>query len=107
MPRRCNGASRSDCRGVCCERVARRGGDAKTKDFPNPGVVDVYCNIHPEMAATILVLPNRRHVRVGNDGTFAIESVPPGKWTVFAYARRADKPVSAPVTVEAGKDVRV
>src|SRR5438105_3842832 len=26
-------------------------GDAKTKDFPNPGVVDVYCNIHPEMAA--------------------------------------------------------
>ena len=37
--------------------------DEKTKDFPSPGVVDVYCNIHPEMAATILVLPNRRHIR--------------------------------------------
>ena len=82
-------------------------GDAKTKDFPNPGVVDIYCNIHPEMAATILVLPNRRHARVGSDGTFAIEGVPLGSWTVFAYTRRAQKPVSSPVTVEAGKDARV
>ena len=82
-------------------------GESKTKDFPNPGVVDVYCNIHPEMAATILVLPNRRHVRAANDGTFAIDGVPPGHWTVFAYARRADKPVSAPVDVEVGKDTHV
>jgi plastocyanin len=82
-------------------------GDAKTKDFPIAGVVDVYCNIHPEMAATILVLPNRRHVRAGNDGAYAIEGVPPGHWTVFAYARRAEKPVSAPVTVEVGKEARV
>lgn len=82
-------------------------GDAKTKDFPNPGVVDIYCNIHPEMAATILVLPNRRHARVGSDGTYAIEGVPLGSWTVFAYTRRAQKPVSAKVTVEADKDARV
>jgi hypothetical protein len=28
--------------------------------FPRPGVIDVYCNIHPRMSATIPVLPNRR-----------------------------------------------
>jgi hypothetical protein len=82
-------------------------GDAKTKDFPNPGVVDIYCNIHPEMAATILVLPNRRHARVGADGSYAIEGVPVGTWTVFAYTRRAQKPVSARATVEEGKDAHV
>jgi plastocyanin len=74
-----------------------RRGDAKDKDFPDPGVVDVYCNIHPEMAATILVLPNRRHTRRKPDGSYVIEGVPAGNWTVFAYTRRAAKPAMAPV----------
>ena len=82
-------------------------GDAKDKDFPDPGVVDVYCNIHPEMAATILVLPNRRHTRSKPDGTYVIEGVPAGTWQVFAYTWRATRPAMAPVTVVAGQDVTV
>ena len=78
--------------------------DKKDKDFPALGVVDVYCNIHPEMAATILVLPNRRHTRRKPDGTYVIDGVRPGTWTVFAYTRRAAKPISARVTVVAGQD---
>ena len=74
-------------------------GETKQKEFPSPGVIDVYCNIHPEMAATILVLPNRRHTRTSPDGTFVLEGVPKGTWTVFAYTRRAAKPVSSKVTV--------
>jgi plastocyanin len=82
-------------------------GETKEKDFPELGVVDVYCNIHPEMAATILVLPNRRHTVAGPDGKFVIEGVPPGDWTVFAYTRRAPKPTSARVTVKASSDATV
>ena len=82
-------------------------GETKDKQFPNAGVVDVYCIIHPEMAATILVLPNKRHTRAAADGSFAIDGVPPGRWTVFAYARRATKPVSAAVTVTDGQDAVV
>jgi plastocyanin len=82
-------------------------GESKTKDFKTPGVVDVYCNIHPEMAATILVLPNRLHTHVNADGTFVLDHVPPGTWTVFAYTRRAAKPVSASVTVGNGADATV
>lgn len=81
--------------------------ETKTKEFTSPGVVDVYCNIHPEMAATILVLPNQRHTRVAADGTFALDGVPPGTWTVFAYTRRATKPVSTKVTVTAGADTTI
>jgi plastocyanin len=84
-----------------------RKGDSKDKDFPAPGVVDVYCNIHPEMAATILVLPNRRHAKVGADGAFVLDGVPVGTWTLFAFTRRAAKPVSAKVTVAAGADTKV
>lgn len=82
-------------------------GESKQKDFPVAGVVDVYCNIHPEMAATILVLPNRRHTAAGPDGRFTLDGVPPGEWTVFAYTRRATRPTSARVTVKAGADVTV
>jgi len=82
-------------------------GETKDKQFPNAGVVDVYCNIHPEMAATILVLPNNRHTRAAPDGSFTIDGVPPGRWTVFAYSRRATKPVSAAVTVADNQDATV
>jgi plastocyanin len=84
-----------------------KGGETKERLFPEAGVVDVYCNIHPEMAATILVLPNRRHTRVDASGRFVLEGVPPGDWTVFAYTRRATRPTSAKVTVKAGAETTV
>ena len=77
-------------------------GQSKRKGFPTAGVVDVYCNIHPEMAATILVLPNRRFTRPGRAGRFNLPGVPPGRWTVFAYVRAAVRPASA--VVEVGAD---
>jgi len=78
-------------------------GETKSKQFPSVGVVDVYCNIHPEMAATILVLPNRKFTRAAADGTFRIAGVPAGHWTVYAYSRGATKPVSAAIDVVAGR----
>lgn len=84
-----------------------RKGESKTKDFPKPGVIDVYCNIHPEMAATILVLPNRLHTVVKPDGTYVLDHVPPGHWTVYAYTRRVSRPASAPVDITAGQDATV
>jgi plastocyanin len=76
-----------------------RKGKSKSRKFPKAGVVDVFCNIHPEMSATIVVLPNRRFTFAKMDGSFAIDGVPPGTWQLFAYSRRATKPVSAEVTV--------
>jgi plastocyanin len=84
-----------------------RRGDTKDKEFPDPGVVDVFCNIHPEMAATILVLPNRHHTRAGAGGKFILEGVPPGSWTLFAYTRRALKPASAQITVTESSETKV
>ena len=52
------------------------GGEAKTHTFTEPGSVDVYCNIHPQMAASVLVVPNRHFAKVKPDGTFEIAGVP-------------------------------
>jgi plastocyanin len=84
-----------------------KSGDAKDRQFPKAGAIDVYCNIHPEMAATILVLPNRRHTQVTSGGSYVLEGVPPGDWTVFAYTRRAIKPTTARVSVKAGAETSV
>jgi len=72
--------------------------DYQFKDFK--GTVEVYCNIHPEMAATILVLPNPYHVAANKDGTFKLPKVPVGRWRLFAYTRRATKPASVAIDVK-------
>jgi len=43
--------------------------EAKSHTFSEPGPVDVYCNIHPQMAASVLVVPNRHYAKVKADGT--------------------------------------
>ncbi|HKE16205.1 MAG TPA: hypothetical protein VKB80_15115 [Kofleriaceae bacterium] len=82
-------------------------GATRSRSFPKTGVVDVYCNIHPQMSATILVLPNRRFATAHRDGSYSIEGVPPGTWTIYAYSRRADKPVGKQVVVTAGATTTV
>jgi plastocyanin len=77
-------------------------GDSRARTFPRPDVIDIFCNIHPEMSATLVVLPNTRFAFAADDGAFDLVGVPPGKWTLFAYSRRAVAPVRIDVTVTAG-----
>jgi len=76
-------------------------GDSRSRTFPRRGVVDVYCNIHPEMSATVVVLPNTRYAFADASGHFQIDHVPPGTWTLFAFSRQAVQPVSTKITVAA------
>ncbi len=76
-------------------------GDARSRTFPKRGVIDIYCNIHPEMSATLVILPNTRFTFTDASGRFQIDHVPVGTWTLFAFSRRAVQPVSTKVTVGA------
>ena len=77
-------------------------GDVRTRTFPRPGVVDIYCNLHPEMSATLVILPNTRFANADSSGHFEIKNVPAGTWSVFAYSRRALQPVTGKVTIIVG-----
>lgn len=82
-------------------------GESKGITVSKPGVISVYCNMHPEMIGYILVVPNGNYARAGKDGFFRLQNVPVGRHRIVAWAPDA-KPVvaeaevteSEPVTVE-------
>ncbi|HET7745922.1 MAG TPA: DUF2012 domain-containing protein [Vicinamibacteria bacterium] len=68
--------------------------------FQHPGVAKVYCNIHPQMSAVVVVRDNPYFAKAAADGTFTIENVPAGRHVVKAYHERAAE-ASVEVTVPA------
>lgn len=62
-----------------------KSGTTKAVTFKQPGVVDVYCNIHPQMIGKIKVLDTTFYGVTGADGTFRIKNVPAGTYPVVAW----------------------
>ena len=81
-------------------------GEAKSHTFAEAGPVDVYCNIHPQMSASILVVPNRYFAKVKADGTFEIAGVPVGRRKVVAWAP-GSRPTSDWIEVAVGRTATV
>jgi plastocyanin len=60
-------------------------GQTRIVTFPKTGLVFVYCHLHPNMAATIVVTPNRWNTIADAAGNFTISEVPPGSHTIVAW----------------------
>lgn len=60
-------------------------GHSKNVTFNKPGLVQVFCDIHPSMACFILVLPNRAFTRPDEDGAYALPDLPAGSYTVKVW----------------------
>jgi plastocyanin len=63
-------------------------GTSKSVRFSRPGVVRVFCNIHPAMSAIILVLNTTWFTQTGKDGSFRMD-VPPGEYQLSIFHERA------------------
>jgi plastocyanin len=68
-----------------------KSGTKRSVTFKKPGTIDVYCNIHPQMAAKIKVLDTAYHAITGADGSFRIRSVPPGTYPIVAWQAHGDE----------------
>jgi plastocyanin len=71
--------------------------------FDRPGLVPVFCNIHPQMISFVVVLENSAFAETGKDGKFTIPNVPPGKYTINAWKPKAQR-VSAEIEVLPGQE---
>jgi len=72
------------------------------KVFEQPGVVRIYCNIHPQMSGFVLVRDNPFWARVGADGKFSVPDVPAGTWVVKAWHERSGESAQSVEVGEAG-----
>src|SRR5438270_1023737 len=57
-----------------------RTGAGKSHTFATPGVVNVYCNVHPNMSAVIHVMPTPFYGFADAAGNFSLPDVAPGKY---------------------------
>ncbi len=78
----------------------------KQVTFDTEGEVGLACNVHAEMSAYIVVLPNPYLAKTGNDGSFTISNIPPGEYTLKTWHEKK-RPYHQKVTVKAGNTAEV
>ena len=81
-------------------------GRQKSVTLPNPGLVKVFCHIHSQMSASILVLDHPYFTMLAPDGAFTIPNVPAGTYTIVGWHERIGERAST-VQVTAGSSVSV
>jgi len=71
-------------------------GTTRTVHFDREGVSYIFCNIHPEMSAVVVVLASPYFAMVDKNGSFSIPAVPPGRYALHVWSEN-----SLPETIEA------
>lgn len=60
-------------------------GSSRRVEFTKPGLVNVYCDIHSNMEAFVLVTPNRAFARPNAAGEFALPNLPAGSYALHVW----------------------
>ncbi len=78
--------------------------EGATHVFNGTGTVDLFCNVHANMAAFVLVLETPHFVQPGPDGQFRLDNLPEGSGQLLVWNYRAEQPLSRrPMTLQSGR----
>jgi plastocyanin len=77
-----------------------RSGASKARTFTEPAVYYVFCNIHPQMVALLVVAPSAWIASAGPDGGWKLD-LPVGTYRITALSERAS-PTAVEVSIKAG-----
>ena len=75
-----------------------RRGAGKSQRFDTPGIVNVYCNVHPNMSAVIHVLDTPYYAFADANGNYSIAEVAPGRYRLVAWNEQGGE-TESPVEV--------
>ncbi len=82
-------------------------GESKAVSFDRAGIVELLCNVHLEMSAYIVVVPNHYFAQAAADGRFRITGIPAGHHRLRCWHERlapqfleVDVPADGTVQVE-------
>lgn len=84
-------------------------GESRAVTFPRTGLVNVYCDLHADMAAYVLVLPNHAFVQPRADGTYLLPDLPAGRYVIRWWhpdlpggSREVEVPATGAAIVDVG-----
>lgn len=84
-----------------------RSGASKSVQLRRPGVIDVFCNIHPDMWSRVLVVPSTLFAATDAKGNFRIDGVPAGTYPISVWHPNNAVEKRGTVTIEPGKAATV
>lgn len=62
-----------------------RRGAGKSHRFDTPGIVNIYCNVHPNMSAVVHILDTPYYAIADKTGSATFANVVPGKYRLVAW----------------------
>ncbi|HVT45463.1 MAG TPA: hypothetical protein VMT00_13860 [Thermoanaerobaculia bacterium] len=62
-----------------------RRGAGKEQQFGTAGIVNIYCNVHPNMSAVVVVMESPWFTMADANGTATFRNVAPGKYRLIAW----------------------
>lgn len=84
-----------------------RPGETAQITLTEPGELHLFCELHPEATAVLMVLPGGEHAEVDKSGRFRLAALPSGSYVVSywhpewgAGQRRVEVPAKGPAQVE-------
>jgi len=81
-----------------------RRGETRSVDLVSPGVVRIYCSLHPSERAVVFVTPSSHFVTFRPPAGYEIRNVPSGRYRLHAWSEGAAAS-SRTLTVPSGKAV--
>lgn len=81
-------------------------GTSAAETFAEPGIVEVFCEVHDFMRGAVIVTENPYNAIVGSDGSFRLTAVPPGEYTI-AFWHPEHEPLEQSVSVSGGATATV
>jgi plastocyanin len=64
-------------------------GRSRSISFPHAGIVQVYCHVHPNMHAVIIIAASRWFGKPASDGAFSWSNVPAGNYRMCVWQKSA------------------
>jgi hypothetical protein len=81
-----------------------RGGESRSVELREPGVVRIYCSLHPAERAVVFVAPSPYFATFRPPEPYEIHGVPPGRYRLHAWSEHGATAARA-VTVRSGASV--
>ena len=83
-----------------------REGERRSARFDKPGLVRVYCNVHEQMVAYVMVVETPYHTVAGEDGRWKLDGLPSGRGTLSVWHEQGTLK-RIPIEVPAVEPLRV